>query len=53
MSPCMQLASGASDAEVESARKAMIEPPVAERRPKELPSELTGDVRVDDYYWLR
>ncbi len=27
------------------------EPPVAEKKPKEL--EIHGDVRVDDYYWLR
>ena len=28
-----------------------VSPPTAEKKPKEL--EIHGDVRVDDYYWLR
>lgn len=38
---------------MELARRAMIEAPQAERIPHEVLSELTGDARSDDYYWLR
>ena len=42
-------ASGAAD--VESSRLAILQAPVGECRP--LPLENHGDVRIDDFYWLR
>jgi len=43
----------ATAADAEAARLALLPEPVAERRPERRTSELTGDVREDDYGWLR
>lgn len=37
--------------ELEPARLALLSAPLAAKKPKTL--EMHGDVRVDDYYWLR
>ena len=48
---CFVLASGCAAPDDQREPTASPEPPIAAKQPKEL--EAHGDVRVDDYYWLR